>query len=132
MEERGRHSEGHGKNAEDTRKRRKPSGSARQSKGVEGALWESAGKKARGADEAGRIGWVGIGKFVVPTNQGSGATARLGPSSQQGFGLRARTGWRAAHKAGQAGRQVNTTGNKSCFGCPAPTGAEIGIRNDIQ
>jgi len=57
-------------------------------------------------------------------------TARLGPSSQQGFGPRAGTGWRAAREAGQARRQVNTTGNKSCFGCPAPTGAEIGIRNE--
>ena len=57
-------------------------------------------------------------------------TARLGPSSQQGFGPRAGTGWRAAREAGQARRQVNTTGNKSCFGCPAPTGAEFGIRNE--
>jgi len=57
-------------------------------------------------------------------------TARLGPSSQQGFGPRAGTGWRAARKVGQARRQVNTTGNKSCFGCPAPMGAEFSIRNE--
>jgi len=59
-------------------------------------------------------------------------TARLGPSSQQGFGLRAGTGWQATQEAGQAQRQVNTTGNKSCFGCLAPTGAKIGMLNDIQ
>jgi len=59
-----------GKNAEDTRKRRKPSGSARQSKEWKGALQKSAGRKARGVDEADRVG-IGSdkkGKFVVPTN----------------------------------------------------------------
>jgi len=52
-------------------------------KRVEGALRKSAGWKARGADEADRVG-IGSdkkGKFVIPTNQGSGMTARLGPSS---------------------------------------------------
>jgi len=58
VEECGRHSEDRGrggKNAEDIRKRRKPSGSAGQSK-WKGALQKSAGRKARGADEAGRVG----------------------------------------------------------------------------
>jgi len=92
-----------------------------------GRLWERQ-EKCR----SGQVGSDEKGKFVIPTNQGSGMTARLGPSSQQGFGPRAGTGWRAAHEAGQARHQVNTTGNKSCFGCPAPTGAEFGIRNEIQ
>ena len=72
MEERRRHSEDcgrDGKNAEDTQKRRKPTGSARQSKEWKGALWKSAIRKARGADEASwvGIGWDEKGKFVVPT-----------------------------------------------------------------
>jgi len=36
-----------------------------------------------------RSGWNGIRRFVVPTNQGSGMTARLGPSSQQEFSMKA-------------------------------------------
>ena len=82
----------------------KPSGSARQSKEWKGALQKSAGWRARGVDEVGRVG-IGSdekGKFVIPTNQGSGMTARLGPSSQQGFGPRAGTGWRAVREVGQA------------------------------
>jgi len=73
-------------------------------KRVEGALRKSAGRKAQGADEAGRvrIGSDEKGKFVIPTNQWSGMTARLGPSSQRGFGPRAGTGWRATQEAGQA------------------------------
>ena len=58
------------KNAEDTRKRWKPSGSARQSKEWKEALQKSAVRKAQGADEAGRVGIRSDekGKFVVPTN----------------------------------------------------------------
>jgi len=55
----GRHSE-----ASEAKRKRKAV------KRVEGALWKSAGRKARGADEAGRVG-IGSdekGKFVVPTN----------------------------------------------------------------
>ena len=73
MEECRRHSEDRGrdgKNAEDTRKRWEPSGSARQSKEWKGALWKSAGRKAQGADEAGRVRIRSDekGKFVIPTN----------------------------------------------------------------
>ena len=134
-----KNAEGTRKIAEETGKMQKTPGSVGSRADVQGsqksgrgALRKSVGRKARGADEAGRVG-IGSdekGKFVIPTNQGSGMTARLGPRSQQGFGPRARTGWRAAREAGQARRQVNTTGNKSCFGCPAPTGAEFGIRNE--
>jgi len=55
----GRHSE-----ASETKRKRKAV------KRVEGALRKSAGRKARGADEAGRVGIRSDkkGKFVIPTN----------------------------------------------------------------
>jgi len=59
-----------GENAEDTQKCQTPSRSARQSKEWKGALRKSVGRKAWGADEAGRvrIGSDEKGKFVIPTN----------------------------------------------------------------
>jgi len=80
-------------------------------------------------DEAGRvrIGSDEKGKFVIPTNQGSGMTARLGSSSQQGFGPRAGSWNRMASRMGSGASPTSSEyyWKQELFWMPVTNGCRI-------